>query len=51
VLGMLSFGLLSVPAALALVITAIVGMFQAPQRSGTDGQPPAPPPGFRPAPE
>lgn len=51
VLGMLSFGLLFVPVALALVITAIVGMFQAPQRSGTDDQPPAPPPGFRPAPE
>ena len=37
VLGMLSFGILFAPAALALVITAIAGTFQAPHLSEPDG--------------
>ncbi len=39
ILGMLSFGILFVPAALALVITAIVGAFQAPPSNGGYSQP------------
>ena len=39
VLGMLSFGILFLPAALALVITAIVGMFQAPRGGVPEGAP------------
>ena len=39
VLGMLSFGILFVPAALALLITAIVGAFQATPSNERDSQP------------
>ena len=40
VLGMLSFGILFAPAALALVVTAIAGTFQTPRQSQPDGPPP-----------